>query len=191
MLKGSKLRQWLSPVSHYELQSGASTSLALSEADANVGTLLSGSLVDYAADSDSVWAHITGRALGFLMDDINLYGTMDEVAYRKWGIGDIWNIPKARGAMVNIMLPRPHSLMLFEGVGAAAINNLVVTSGTGLLSAATARGSELSVIKGGLRLAQTDEMVFAHLEQANLTPLADPGNLRIRVKFVSPYKKKA
>lgn len=189
MLKGSKLVRWLGDVDTYDVDNGSSASLSLSEAGANTGTLLAGNMLEWAAGDDKVLAHVTGHAVGMLQQDINLYGTTDADAYRKQGVGDQWNIPAKKGAEVSIRKPKPGCEAIFEGEGVGAINNFVITSGTGAIASNTARFTALSVYKGGWRQAQTGEFVLAHLEQADLTPLDDDANLRIRIRFCSPYVK--
>ena len=108
---------------------------------------------------------------------------------KKLNIGNI-DIPVKRGAAVTLQCPYPGAQAIFEGTGSAATpgDTLVCDAGTGALASGTAKLSELSVVGGAWRLAQTGEMVLGLLLDNNLTPLT-VAQLRIRIKFVSPYKK--
>lgn len=61
-------------------------------------------------------------------------------------------------------------------------SGLLVTSGTGAVSASTSAGTQLSVTAGRWRVAQTGDYVFG-IYRKNLTPLADSSNVRCLVEF--------
>jgi hypothetical protein len=184
---GSKTFQWLS--GNYHNLSVKTTELPITEADADsaTGLLQRGKLVNYKANDLTELAFTTGMAIGMITRNINKLGLNTDEGYKNFSIG-LTDLPLRRGLAVTVRRPAPGSQAIFEGLGVASVDNLVVTSGTGALASGTARNSELSVIKGGLYLAQTGDFVIALLDQANLTPITG-GNLRIRVQFVSPYKK--
>lgn len=192
MFFGSTRMEYLSGKNSFrEIGYLKTTNLPLSDANANLGTLQLGKMVNEAADpnEESQMALSTGFAIGFLTRSIDLYGTTGDTAFKKLAIGNI-DIPVMRGAPVTVQCPYPGAQAIFEGNGAATapIDHLVITSGTGALSSGTAKLSELSVISGAWRLAQTGDMVLGLLLDNNLTP-KNVGELRIRIQFISPYKK--
>ena len=178
----------------FNRQSGTTSALNLSDADAAAGTLLSGTLVDFTAGYTDRFSFVTGSAIGFITQPIDQYGQESATQFRKrelqpQGKHGHYEVPVKKGDPVAVLIPPPNSQAIFEGLGAASYGNLVVTSSTGAISTATARRTELSVIKGGLYVAQAGDLVIALMEQADLTPVADAGNVRVRVRFVSPYVK--
>jgi len=190
---GSTLFRWL--MGEYTRYNGLSTSLNLSDADADAGTLGIGQMINYIANSHTVFGFTTGKAIGILMQSVDEYGTTSADQYRKLDVreraGLPWiEVPAKKGQSVACLVPYPGSMAEFDGVGAASYGNRVITATTtGFLASGDARDTELSVEKGGWKKAQAGEMVLGTLEQANLTTQAGAGGVRIRVKFCSPYKK--
>lgn len=184
---GSKNFQWLSGGYHHV--SVKTTDLPITEADADsaTGVLQRGKLVNYKANDITELAFTTGMAIGMLTRNINKLGQNNDEGFKNFSIG-LTDLPFRRGLAVSVRVPQVGAQAIFEGTGVASVDNLVVTSGTGAIASGTTRLTELSCIKGGLYIAQTGDMVLALLDQANLTPLTG-GQLRIRVRFVGPYKK--
>lgn len=192
MFFGSTRMEYLGDKNSFmEISYLKTTNVPLSDANANLGTLQLGKMVNEAADPNEETEMVLGDgfAIGFLTRAIDPSGTTSDVSYKKLSIGNI-DIPVKRGAPVAVQRPLPGAFGIFEGAGTAAapIDHLVINSGTGALASGTAKLSELSVIKGAWRLAQTGEMVLGLLMDSNITP-KNVGELRIRVMFVSPYKK--
>lgn len=200
MFFGSTRHQWLTPKAFFEIGYLKTTELPLSTADANSPTasLQSGKMVDMKDNSETEMKLGTGYSIGILTRPISLLGTRDPATFQKMTIGNqkLVDLPVSRGLCVTVQCPYPGAEMLFEGAaditGAGtvlqAIDHLVVKTGTGAISAVTAINSELSVVNGAWRLAQSGDFVLAQLRQANLTPI-NAGEIRIRVRFCSPYLK--
>lgn len=168
------------------------TNLPITHADANsaTGTLLLGKMVDYAAASEAEMRLGTGFAVGILTQSISLNGTKDDAGFKKLTVGGFPDIPAARGLPVGIFCPWPGFECIFEGAGdtgANMIDHLVIKTGTGAIGGGTADLTELSVINGAWRVAQSGDFVLALFRQ-NLTP-NNAGEIRIRIRFIAPYKK--
>jgi hypothetical protein len=178
--------KWL--MGEFDKVPGNSSGLALSDGDANAGTLGKGVICDYAANSHTVFAMLDGKGIGILESDVDQYGVnTDAHIVRRQFDKNVYDIPIKKGQPVSLIVPHPNSMAEFEGLGAGSYNNKVITATTtGFLSSGTTRHTQLSSYKGGWRTAQSGDLVLALLEQANLTP-ETAGNLRIRVRFVSPY----
>lgn len=164
----------------------------LSEADANAdharGYTLPGKIVDLDHTNMKV-VYTTGDGYGFMNRKVSKNGALtDAVFLQSIRQTQDRDAPLRRGAMAEVLVYEPDSLLEFEGLGVASVETNVITSGTGALSNATAANSELTCEKGGWRLAASGEMVLAVMERANLTPEV-AGNLRILVKIVGKYKK--
>lgn len=186
--------RWLSGDQFDPIGWCATTDLPLSEADANSETAVVevGNMLDIDFVGKKL-VYTTGNAVGFLAKRFSKNGVIGgATAYYNRSIG-ARDLPDRRGAQMGALrVPRVNTFAEFEGLGAAAYGNFVITATTtGFLSAGTTLLTELTVTKGGWRAAQTDEFVIGLLESAVETPLADAGNLRIVVRFVSPYRKKA
>lgn len=152
------------------------------------GTFLMASPGD---DNKAVLA--SGDAVGWITQELDNYGQLTDAARLRAaeGIGRMpgdW--PVRRGSDMAITCRRMDvgAQCEFEGLGVAAPGNIVCTSGTGLLSTATARKTELSVHNGCIRIAQTGDKVIMSLLQADLTP-ETAGRVRIRVEFVGRHVK--
>jgi hypothetical protein len=168
------------------------TNLPLSHADANSPTavLQCGKMVDYAAASEAELRFNTGYAVGILANFISLNGTTDDAGFKKLTLGGFPDLPAKRGLPCGVFCPFPGVEAIAEGAGDTGgnmIDHLVIKTGTGALSGGTTDLTELSVINGAWRAAQSGDFVLALFRQS-LTPLL-AGNIRIRLRFVSPYKK--
>lgn len=171
------------------------TNLPLSNADANsaTATLLLGKMVDYAAADETQMRLGTGFAVGIMAQSISLNGTTDDAGFKKLTVGGFPDIPAKRGITVGVFCPYPGFEAIFEGAAdisggnGPAIDHLVVKTGTGALGSGTTDLTELSVVNGAWRAAQSGDFVLALFRQ-NLTP-KNAGEIRIRVRFVAPYKK--
>lgn len=164
------------------------TSLDLSDADADAGTVKRGKLMSFADNSVENMAYAeadTKKFLGFLTHDVNRYGTTDAEGFKNFTIGK-QDLPLSRGSQITLRVPIPGAIVELEGLGAAGYDQLVVTSGTGAISTGTALQTELGVIKGGVRIAQAGDFIIGHLLQANGTP-ENSGEVRIRFQICSPY----
>lgn len=147
-----------------------------------------------AIDPTNIWqmAYATGtNFFGLLMQNVDNTGTIGDKAmvdlmYGRRGEKNE-DMPVKRGRTVSLIVPAPFSMAEFEGVGVSAIGNFVITSGDGAIAADTPFGTGLSASNGGWKIAGNDEFVFAKLLTADLDPVADENNIRIKVQFVSPY----
>lgn len=166
------------------------TNLPLSDADANLGTIPRGKLVNMAAANETEMAYTTANMLGILENPVSLNGVQDATVFRELTLNLNRDQPVRRGLPVGIRVPGPGSEAIFEGKGAFLYDNLVCTTSTGAISGATARFTELTCEKGCWRLAVIGENVYATLEDASLTPYTAT-QIRMRVKFCSPYIKSA
>jgi hypothetical protein len=167
------------------------TTLALSDADADVGTVKIGKGMGYAANSlvNMKYADPDGNFCGFLCVAVNKDGTTSVQGQLDYIRGST-NIPNKRGAICSLRVPLPRGEIVVEGPPATAVgyNNMIVTSGTGALAANTTLWTELTMEKGAWRIAQPGEFVYGLLQQANLTPVTAT-NIRCRIQLVSMYKK--
>lgn len=117
---------------------------------------------------------------GFLMQEVTADGptALQLVAQLK-------TLPAQTGQAVSIA--RGEGRIEVEGPDAAGVANataLLITSGTGALSASTAQHTELSLRAGKWRVAQTGDRVCGEVIKAGLT--ADvSGNIRIEIRVFS------
>lgn len=171
----------------------ATTDLPLSEADANSATAVieRGNMLDIDYVNRKL-VYTTGNGVGLLEQRVSLNGVSgsnpSQLVYDLFiGRKDLATVK--RGAPASIRVPRAGAIAEFEGLGAAAYGNFVITATTtGHLGGTPTLNSELTVEKGGWRIAQVGEMVLGFLESYTVTPIADAGNRRIAVRFCSPYK---
>lgn len=185
---GNNKFKWLSGREFKAIGICSTSGLALADSDSNHPTavLEIGLMVD-AVLSTKVLSIVNGKATGFLSQRVSLNGITDNQGFRDFSIGKL-DLPVKKGAPVSIHIPDPNTYAEFEGLGASSIGNFVITAtDTGALQTNTARGTALSVKKGGWYIAQPGDMCLAHLETASITPVTS-GNRRICVKFVSPYQ---
>lgn len=198
---GSELFRWtFGDFQHYGL--AKTTNLALSDADANSPTAVvpRGKLVqlDPTDMSELVYAGPTTGLLGMLLDMLSLDGVYnyEGIAKRSLGFaaadGAPDTLPKKRGITSTVRVPDVNSMAEFEGPATTAgiVDNLLATAGTGAITAATPVGALLGCFEGGLRVAQTGDVVVAEMVKADVTPMT-AGNIRVRVKFVSQYARPA
>lgn len=171
----------------------ATTELPLSNADANSATAILplGKIVDYKDNSESLMKLGSGNGLGILTQAVSLNGTKDDAGFKKLTVGGYPDIPVTRGMCVGVFCPFPGIEAIFEGAvdisggNGAAIDGLVIKTGTGAIATGTALNTALSVLNGAWRQAQTGDTVLGILRQANYTP-NNSGEIRIRVQFCSP-----
>lgn len=202
MFFGSDRCEFLTPKNFFEIGYLKTTELPLSTADANSATarLKIGKMVDFKDNSEQEMKLGTGHAVGLLTRPVSLLGGLElAIQLRTAQLGTAHgkeDIPVTRGFPVTIQCPLPGAEAIFEGaadVGSGtptplnAIDHLVVKTGTGAIGAGTALNSLLSVKNGAWYLAQTGDFVLAILRQSNYTP-KNVGEIRIRVRFISPYK---
>lgn len=171
------------------------TNLPLSNADANSASAILplGKIVDYAAASEAEMRLGTGFGIGILSQAITLNGTTDDAGFKKLTVGGFPDIPAKRGIAVGVFCPFPGVEAIFEGAcdisggNGPAIDGLVVKTGTGAIGGGTSDLELLSVVNGAWRVAQSGDFVLALFRQS-LTPV-NAGEIRIRVRFCSPWKK--
>jgi hypothetical protein len=156
----------------------------LSATNPNAGLLPRGTFLDMHATIADEAALASGNAMGCLVEDLDADGTTSVQSYynRSLGVGTPLETPIKKGQAVSLRRFYGGAGAEFEGLGTAVPGNLVCTSGTGAISAGTARKTRLSVLNGCLRVAQTGDIVIALVEKADLTPNI-PGNVRIEVRF--------
>lgn len=153
-----------------------------------IGTHLQYKPVDASSDDESQAVLASGLAVGFMTQPMDDNGLEGDASFKKMALG-LKNLPLKNGSEVSLRRPGLHAEMEFEGSGTALPGNLVCTSGTGAIATSTALKTELSVLNGCLRQAQSGDFVMYILENAKVTPEADAANVRIRVRAVGPYKK--
>ena len=146
------------------------------------GTDLSkrGAILGYGADDQEFVLCDAGQAFaGFQSQDVNVAGlTMLNVAVTKnpdYPLRDTVDFGTA-------YVPEVGALFEVEGAGAAALGNLVATSGTGAIASNTAKGKLLSCLNGCLRIAQVGDVALFELLKANLTAEVED-DVRILVKY--------
>lgn len=156
----------------------------LSATDANKGTLPRGTFLDMHATIADEAVLASGNAMGCMIEDMDESGTTSVQSFynRTLGVGTPLESPIKKGHAISLRRFYGGAGAEFEGLGTAIPGNLVCTSGTGAISAATARKTRLSVLNGCLRVAQSGDIVVALLEKADLTPNV-VGNVRIEVRF--------
>lgn len=169
------------------------TELPLSGADADSATALlqRGKMIDEKANDETMMKLGNGNAIGILTRNVSLTGTKNLQWFQNLTLGGHIDTPVTRGLPVTLFMPYPGCEAIFEGaavdVAGSAIDHLVLKTGTGAISGATAVDTALSVINGCWRIAQTGDFVLALLKQANYTPKT-VGSIRIRVHFIPKYK---
>ncbi len=163
------------------------TNLALSAADANVGTIPRGKVVDCSIITLEMM-YTTGFGKGLLRDFVDLYGTTGLQGFKDVSIGKE-DLPKKKGSAVSIVIPQVGAILEFEGLGVVAPENLVCTSGSGKAIASNAAlGTDLSVEYGCWKLAEAGEYVMGRLLAANLTP-NNSGERRIQLEWVGATRR--
>lgn len=170
----------------------ATTELPLSNADANSATAIlpCGKMVDFKDNSETLMKLGSGYAAGILSQAINLNGTTDDAGFKKLTVGGFPDIPAKRGLCVGMFMPFPGIEAIFEGAvdisggNGAAIDGLVIKTGTGAISGGTSINTRLSVLNGAWRVAQSGDLAIGLLRQV-MTP-KNAGEIRIRVMFCSP-----
>lgn len=199
MFFGSSRCQFLTPKNFFEIGYLLTTELPLSNADANSPTaaLKIGKMVDYKDNSEALMKLGTGHSVGLLTRPVSLSGILEtqyQLIQAQLGTSHgKEDIPVTRGKAVTIQCPLPGAEAIFEGAAdisggnGPAIDHLVVKTGTGAIAAGTAINTLLSVLNGAWRIAQVGDFAIALLRQANYTP-SNAGEIRIRVRFISPIK---
>lgn len=163
------------------------TNVPLGPADPDDGELPRGTFLDIDPTDETEAILASGNAVGLTVQDIDNEGLTGLQGYQDFTIGKLDRNVK-KGRPVSLRNYYPGAFLEFEGKGAAAPGNLVATTGTGALSTGTAKGTELSFLNGSIRAAQSGDNVFMLMEKADVTPETG-GNVRVRVKMVSPYLK--
>jgi hypothetical protein len=144
-------------------------------------------LVDGTDVQDCTGVLASGFGVGFLTQDIDANGLTGLQGFQNFIIGKLDN-PAKNGIEVAVAKPTVGSEFEYEGAGTAIPGNLVCTSGTGAIATSTARKTQLSFLNGCLRIAQSGEIASLILLAADLEPVADDSNVRIRVMFTGPNK---
>lgn len=171
----------------------STTNYPLSEANANVDHARGGTLPGKCVALDWVNKRLTfqtGYFYGIMERSVSLNGPLTDAQYlQSVRQTDVKDPPLRRGAMAEIRVYEPGAFLEFEGVGVASMETNVITSGTGALAAGTTLDSELTVEKGGWRLATTGHFVMGLLKAILTSQDSAVGSLRILVQLTSPYKK--
>jgi len=171
----------------------STTDFPLSEANAAVDHARGHTLIGKCVALD--WAnkkcvYQDGYFYGVMEHKVSLNGVLTDAWYlQTQRQTDVKDPPLRRGAMAVLRVYEPGAFLEFEGVGAASVETNVVTAGAGLLAAGTAIDTELSVIKGGWRVAQVGEFVMGLLKAILVPEDTITPSLRILVQLTSPYKK--
>jgi hypothetical protein len=133
----------------------------------------------------------SGLGIGYTTQDVDNEGNTSDAAFKARSIrgADAIDLPIKKGQNVTLRRPHAGSEIEVEGLGAAAVGNLLCTSGTGAISTATAAKTALAFFNGALRVAQTGDFVQGIMLVANLTPQADAGNVRVRYRVIEGYIK--
>lgn len=119
--------------------------------------------------------------LGFLGQQVTAAGpTYENLNFRV-------DLPGKSGHKISIKVIEDGSEFEVEGepsMGPSdSQNGLLVTSGTGAVTNSTAVGTQLSVVNGRWRIAQTGDYVLAIVRDNTITPLAATSNIRILAEF--------
>lgn len=178
---GSKYFQFISGT--WEHVGYLSTELVhLPLASVNGGVLPKGTwLAPKAPDNDTQAVLASGYAYGFMTQDLSLEGHTSLQSFKDRMIGKT-DLPITVGQNVSLRRPNNNAIMEFRGTGTAQPGNLVCTSGTGSLSASSARGVKISFHNGCLRVAQTGDIAQLILLDAETVTIDDVSNLQVRVQ---------
>ena len=178
---GSKYFQFIS--GSWEHVGYLSTELVhLPLASVNGGVLPKGTwLAPVAPDNDSQAVLASGYSYGFMTQDLSLEGHTSLQSYKDRMIGK-FDLPISQGQNVSLRRPNNNAIMEFRGTGTAQPGNLVCTSGTGSLSASSARGAKLSFLNGCIRTAQSGDIAQLILLDAEDVVIDGVTNLQIRVQ---------
>ena len=132
----------------------------------------------------------SGYAIGYTTQDMDNEGNTSLASFKARIIrdGNSIDLPIKKGQNLSLRVPKAGAEIEVEGLGVAAVGNLLITSGTGAVASNTAALTELAYFHGGVRKAQAGEFVQGLLLVADLTPEVE-GNLRIRYRVVDGYIK--
>ncbi len=164
------------------------TNLALSDANANLGTIKTGKAMTFAANSQVEMRYAGSYGFqGFITQDVNLNGLQDLTTYMQ-NVRGWLNQPIRRGLPATLMVPQPGSLFEVEGVGTVGVDTLIVTSGDNHIATSTTIGTQLTIESGAWRIAVLGEPVYGKLIDGNLTALiSSASHVRAMIQIVSPY----
>lgn len=131
--------------------------------------------------------------LGFLTNDV----TTDGPSLEKQMLG-YTELPNKSGDYVAVESVQDNGIVEIESEPTIAYNTdpsdptapyLLVTDGTGAISAATAKDTELSLQNGRWRVAQSSDVVKGIMLDATLDPVLADTNIRCRIRIVAGYVK--
>lgn len=131
----------------------------------------------------------SGHGIGFMTQDMNQNGLLDDTGFKNFSIGKLDN-PVANGTVVSLRKPTLGAELEYEGGGVVGGGNLVCTSGTGALALNTARLTQLSVLAGSLRQAQTGDNIMFELLDTGLAKAVSTSDMRCRVRYLGGAAKK-
>lgn len=167
--------------------------LALSIADADKGLIGTGKPMMLVADNHEEMAYADGQFFqGFLNkpvgdDTLAIPSCNAYVNNTRNSLPAGRNLtPEARGRFVGLAHYPILTILEFEGKGAAGIGTFVATTGTGAIADTDVNGTQLALVNGSWIKAAAGAWIWAHLMIADLTP-ENAGEVRIRIKMVSPY----
>jgi hypothetical protein len=165
--------------------------LALSDADADAGTRPRGRAMAIDPTNELNMTDADGtNFLGFLMNDVDLYGTTGDKGFKEFSLG-YPDMAVKRGSKVSLIIPELWSVWEFEGPDgyASGVDSFLYTenAGTGEITTSTAADTLLSFDANGcIYVAQTADVAFMKMLKADVTPI-NTGEIRIRVQFVPTY----
>lgn len=166
--------------------------LALTTASADTGTRPRGcAMAQDPTNLENMTDADGTNFMGFLMNDVNLYGTTGDKGFKEFSLG-YPDIAIKRGQKVSLIIPELWSVWEFETADdkTSAVENFLFTDtgGTGAITDAIAADTLLSFdAKGCIRVAQTGDIAYMQMVKADCTP-ENTNEIRIRVKFVPTYK---
>lgn len=162
--------------------------LALSDAGADVGTRVRGrAMAQDPTNLENMTDADGTNFMGFLMNDVDLYGTTGDKGFKEFSLG-YGDMAVKRGAKVSLLIPEMWSVWEFEGPDAYAggVDSFIYTedAGGGEITTATAADTLLGFDSNGcIYVAQTGDIAYMQMVKADVTP-KNVGETRIRVKFV-------
>lgn len=127
-----------------------------------------------------------GEAIGFLSQDVTLVGpTFEQMSL------NFRDLPVKSGNKSTLECPDVGAQIEVENEPSKAFNSAdglkrIVTTGTGALTAGTAKDTEVSFKNGRFYAAQTGDRVWGRVLNAAVTPFVT-ANIRIRIERVAGY----
>lgn len=146
-------------------------------------------LVDVAEADEYTMVLSSGSLRGFLVQDVDDNGLLNDAGFKKFIIRKYDN-PAKRGAFVSIRVPNVKAMIESEGLGAAVPGNLVCTSGGAAIDGSTTFKKELTCVNGCLQEATSGDVIVGYFHRL-MTPESDPGNTRVLWEWAGGISKLA